>query len=505
MVEAPSASPARHQSGIRLAAGHGVSAENAHEAPAPAQEELPQRRHRRSYSGLHGCRAEVRLPHRVEDLAATLAEARTQGRRVTLAGAGLSFDAQALGADVIVSTARLDHIEVDPERAVVRVGPGARWHDIVRATSTRGFLTPVMVSSGDTTAGGTVGTNGLSRFSPVFGKEGCWVRAVRLLLSDGTEVRASRDEHPELFFAAVGGLGLVGVITEVEYELLAVDTPLRVESWVERRPALEGLAEALVFTPERDVSAQTAYAVLVADGDALRVLLTRSRYVAGVPLKRMLPHRPDSPMRVPIELAIQNLKGAGQRFWRFAYDHYVREDRPYVDDLEGYTFFMDGNVRTRRFARRLRLPFRAAQQTFVLPSAGGDEALLPFLRACHRRVRDSRLSLAMFDVLHLPEDEPFALSSTRGQAGFAVTLTLDGTLRDADMYRVERLLGGLSALALRLGGRVHLTKNVFASSDTVAAMYRDGLRELAELRKRYDPQGVLTSDFARRRLPSLCR
>lgn len=465
---------------------------------------MTQQRH--SYSGLHASSAQVHDADSPDDISQIFDDARQGGRRVTLAGAGLSFDAQALGGDIILSTRRLDHIAVHVDaqgHGVIRVGPGARWHDIAKAAADRDFVAPVMVSSGAITAGGTVATNGLSRFSPVFGKEGRWVRAVRVLMPDGTDLRASRDEHAEVFYAIVGGLGLVGVIIEIEYDLIAATGPLRVESWVERRPTLEGLGAALRVEPSRELSAKTTYALLVPYGDDLRVLFSRSRYVSGAALQPMLPHRPQNILRVPIELAIQNINGAGQRFWRFAYDRYVREDRPYVDDLKPYTFFMDGNVRTRRFAMRLGLPFHAVQQTFIIPSADGDDVLLSFVNECHQRVLEAGLGVAMFDVLHLPEDEPFALSSSSGKAGFAVTLTFDGTLRDGELSRLADVLSALSVSAQRSGGCVHLTKNVMAEPRMVTAMYREGLDRLLTLRQRYDPDEVLTSDFAARLFPSL--
>jgi FAD/FMN-containing dehydrogenase len=45
------------------------------------------------------------------------------------------------------------------------------------------------------------------------------VRAITLVLHDGTVVQASREANPELFFGAVGGYGALGVVVEVELDL----------------------------------------------------------------------------------------------------------------------------------------------------------------------------------------------------------------------------------------------------------------------------------------------
>ena len=45
------------------------------------------------------------------------------------------------------------------------------------------------------------------------------MKAIQLVLADGSVVTASREENPELFFAAIGGYGGIGVIAEVTLAL----------------------------------------------------------------------------------------------------------------------------------------------------------------------------------------------------------------------------------------------------------------------------------------------
>ena len=47
---------------------------------------------------------------------------------------------------------------------------------------------------------------------------GSTVRSIGLLLADGTHITASRDQEPDLFAAAMGGYGLIGLITDLEIE-----------------------------------------------------------------------------------------------------------------------------------------------------------------------------------------------------------------------------------------------------------------------------------------------
>ena len=53
-----------------------------------------------------------------------------------------------------------------------------------------------------------------------YGPFGSTVRSIRLMLADGQIVNCSRTENPELFGLAMGGYGLVGVILDLEADMV---------------------------------------------------------------------------------------------------------------------------------------------------------------------------------------------------------------------------------------------------------------------------------------------
>jgi FAD/FMN-containing dehydrogenase len=68
------------------------------------------------------------------------------------------------------------------------------------------------------TVGGTLSVNAHGRYIG-FGPAVLSVRRIDLMLADGSVRRASRTENPEIFFAAIGGYGAIGIITEAELDL----------------------------------------------------------------------------------------------------------------------------------------------------------------------------------------------------------------------------------------------------------------------------------------------
>jgi FAD/FMN-containing dehydrogenase len=106
----------------------------------------------------------------------------------------------------------------DPAAMVVRVQAGMRWRDLQDIIDKRGLAVKTMQSYANFTAGGTVSVNGHGRYVGN-GPVGNSVRALQLVLADGSVKEASRTLNYDLFRAAIGGYGAVGVITEVELDL----------------------------------------------------------------------------------------------------------------------------------------------------------------------------------------------------------------------------------------------------------------------------------------------
>ncbi|SDE61473.1 FAD/FMN-containing dehydrogenase [Blastococcus fimeti] len=118
---------------------------------------------------------------------------------------------------LVIDVGALDRIEVlDERRRLVRIGPGARWKEVALALQPHGWA----LTSGDY---GGVGVGGLATAGGIgfLGrKQGLTIdhlRAVELVLADGSSVRATDSEHPELFWAVRGAGANFGIATAFEF------------------------------------------------------------------------------------------------------------------------------------------------------------------------------------------------------------------------------------------------------------------------------------------------
>ena len=131
----------------------------------------------------------------------------SMGGQVALRG-GLHLDMRSMNR--LVSLQAIDK--------VVRVQAGMRWRDLQDVLDPLNLAVKTMQSYSNFTVGGSVSVNAHGRYVG-HGPVGNTVRALQLVLADGSVLEASRAVHAELFSAAIGGYGAVGVITEVELDL----------------------------------------------------------------------------------------------------------------------------------------------------------------------------------------------------------------------------------------------------------------------------------------------
>jgi hypothetical protein len=449
-----------------------------------------------SYGGLHRSRCRRFLPSDLKQLRTLFREAKTHGRSVTLRGAGLAFDAQSLGHDWVISLDRFGGVRVDVAAAQVTVGPGARWGEIVRATLPHGLLLPIVVTTSYASAGGTLASNGLGRFSQVHGKEADWVERFTLLTPEGELLECRRDAHPELFRSVLGGHGYLGAVVEATYRLLRIGNTRKVRHRVYKRRTFEAMAEELLTRPGVEAD-ETVTSLVIPDGGECS-LVFHARFVEAEG-PRLPGLDPAGLGRSAIEWAMRS-STFSRRVWQLAFNWLIHEDIDYVDPVFDYLFFMDGNVRAKALGLRLKLPMQAIQQSFVVPipsygaTASRIQGAVGFLRSVNEHLVRHQVASVFFDVLVIPQEKDSVLSSTRDFDGFMVSVAFEESASRV-VARIQSCLEDLSRVCLGLGGRVHLSKNVYTNPDVLEAMYGPALDEFFLQKSRVDADAILCNGF----------
>ncbi|MFD7978441.1 D-arabinono-1,4-lactone oxidase [Streptomyces sp. NPDC059071] len=170
----------------------------------------------RNWSGSQQARpARVVRPGSTDEVAAAVKDAAREGLRLKAVGAGHSFSPVAVADGVQLRLDRLDapHV-VDAESGLVTVGAGMPLWKLNPLLAAHGLALENMGDIDRQTVSGAIST-GTHGSGLRFGGIATQVRALELVLADGSVVTCSVGERPELFAAARVGLGALGVLTRV--------------------------------------------------------------------------------------------------------------------------------------------------------------------------------------------------------------------------------------------------------------------------------------------------
>ncbi|MDW5596421.1 FAD-binding oxidoreductase [Conexibacter stalactiti] len=166
----------------------------------------------------------VAYPEDADAVARVVSFARDHG--LLLAVRGGAHNGAGLGVcddGVVIDLSELHDVEVDPAARTVRAGGGARWGEVDRATAEHGLATPSGIISTTGVGGLTLG-GGIGHLTRYCGLSIDNLLEAELVLASGERVRASADEHPDLFWAIRGGGGNFGVVTSFLFRLHEVGT-----------------------------------------------------------------------------------------------------------------------------------------------------------------------------------------------------------------------------------------------------------------------------------------
>ncbi|MBB3542458.1 FAD-binding oxidoreductase [Rhizobium sp. BK399] len=176
----------------------------------------------------------LRAPHQVarplwrDDLPRALVAARDEGLHLLATGLRRSYSDTCLNPDgALLEMTSLDRaIFFEPELRILRAEAGVSFDTLLKMLIRRGLFLPVTPGTRFVTLGGAIANDVHGKNHHRAGTLGRWVKRIGLLRSDGTELELTPQDNTGLFAATIGGLGLTGIITWAEIEVMSIGSAI---------------------------------------------------------------------------------------------------------------------------------------------------------------------------------------------------------------------------------------------------------------------------------------
>lgn len=434
-------------------------------------------------------------PQSLEEVQKVVTLARRCRRRIVVVGCGHS------PSDITCSSSWMVNLDdcskvlnVDKTKKTLVVEGGIRLRQLNAEANRHGLTMPNLGSIDEQSIVGAIATatHGSSLRHGLLSDS---VRSLRIVLANGEAVRCSKDQNQELFRAALVSLGALGIIVEVEFEM--VDA-----CHIEWEQSLLPLSEIL----------ETWDNLLWTQKEFTRVW--------WMPYMRRAIKWSAEKTNKPLKPPVESWYGGSVGFHTYHNLLWLSNYIPWIlPSVEWFVFgmqygFSTGNTTTAVEELRTGLLMNCLYSQFVnewaLPLSKGPEAITRLSAWLNGEAGGGNIPFSSKGLwVHCPievrvsdtskRDSPRPLLDNTDENG--PTLYLNATLyraylRDPPCHK--RYYEAFEWLMRDLGGKPHYAKNFVAES--IGDFLGDNLTQWLQIRNKADPEGMFLGEWHRRSL-----
>jgi cytokinin dehydrogenase len=164
--------------------------------------------------------AAVVRPASSQDVANVVKFAVRNGLSLSTRGGGHSQTGQSLSDQIVLDMSSLKEVvEADPGKGSVTCQAGLKWRDLVQHLAPQQLSPPVLTNNLDVTIGGTLSSGGLGVASWRHGTQADNCLELEVVTGEGEIVVCSDQQNKDLFDAARAGMGQFGAITRAKLKI----------------------------------------------------------------------------------------------------------------------------------------------------------------------------------------------------------------------------------------------------------------------------------------------
>ncbi|MEL6321032.1 MAG: FAD-binding oxidoreductase [Cyanobacteria bacterium J06626_14] len=410
-----------------------------------------------------------------------------QGSSVLARGGGRSYGDAALAPEgTVVLTERLNRfLSFNEETGVLRCEAGVSMQEILDVFVPRGWFPAVTPGTKFVTMGGAVAFDVHGKNHVRDGAFSQHLISFMLTLASGETVECSREKNADLFWATIGGMGLTGFISEVEFTLCPIQTAY-IHSHGFKATNLDD-AIALFTQYESQYQYSAAWIDCLASGRSLgRSIITFGNHAE---LSDLTAEQQADPLVIqskrPFKVPVDFPSGILNRYTMSTFNHlyYNRQRQRSVESIVDYDSFFypldviwDWN--------RIYGKGGFVQHQCAIPVENSKEALTKILQFSSKKGWGSFLAVLK------------RLGPQEGWLSFPIdgyTLALDIPVQPG----LWKYLDQLDQIVVEHGGRIYLAKDARVGADVFRQMYPSFPKWL-DVKSKVDPLNQFSSSLSER-------
>jgi decaprenylphospho-beta-D-ribofuranose 2-oxidase len=442
-------------------------------------------------------RTNAARPKTVQELQDLIASAVAGRRSVVPSGAGHSYDAVRSANEMTLDLSLFQHVlDWNLEQGIIQVQPGVTIDELWRTVVGGGWWPEVLPSRLEATIGGCLAVNTSGANAWHTGSLGEYVQAFDLLLPSGRLITVTPWDNTELFYSAIGGLGMLGVITSITLQLRRI----RSGKLLVREQIVNSFAEMFEIFAEK--SANEGYLIGNINSQAREDALGSGVVICG-DLTEWIDLDSLPPNKQGVQASI--VKIASSSIFNRALQPLVDWNIKISNNLlsRQSMFNRNGYVRYMPIAQ-FHFPFGLVNYSLRSILSRGSHFFHPFVPAMQaQRVFTDLLQLSqrsgfvpLWCIMRKHRADQFVLSC-RKVDGFSLELVYHASSNDE--ARLVQLLKEMLNRVIEAGGRLSLAQDRILDAQAFERMMgNDTVNRFLQIKGKYDPDYIFQSNLFRR-------
>ncbi|MDX1628429.1 MAG: FAD-binding oxidoreductase [Fulvivirga sp.] len=394
-------------------------------------------------------------------------------------GNGRSYGDSSLASHVASSLKYNRFLAYDPETGVLKCEAGVLLADVLDLIIPDGWFLPVTPGTKYISVGGAVASDVHGKNHHKEGSFSNHTLGLKILCADGSIINCSKSSNHELFQATCGGMGLTGIILEVEFKLKKIASSYITQKQLKARNLDEIIA---LFQEHEDVTYSMAWIDCLKGGKRFgrSIMMTGEHAplneLTKAQRKLTLFSDNKTPLSIPFNFPSFALNQYSIKAFNMLYYHKnIKKLSQSIVPYNPFFYPLDAILHWNRMYGKKGF----VQYQFVLPMETSKKGLIDILG----RIRQKGLGSFLAVLKLFGEQNDLIAFPMRG-----FTLALDFPVRKG----LFEFLDELDKVVVDYGGRIYMTKDARMKAEILSNSY-PRLSEFIEIVNKYNPEHKFAS------------